>query len=105
MLIIGCDYYTRFQQIAMLDRETGEIIERRLEHPEEARQFYAELSGPVRVGIEATGHAHWLERMRREYGHELWIGDAVAIRAGVVRKQKTDSRDALHILDRLLTDR
>ena len=32
MLIIGCDFHSRFQQIAMLDTTDGEIIERRLEH-------------------------------------------------------------------------
>jgi hypothetical protein len=57
MKIIGCDLHTRYQQIAMLDEETGELIERRLEHASgEARAFYAALAGPVRVGIEATGH-------------------------------------------------
>ena len=29
MLIIGCDFHTRYQQIAMLDEATGELIERR----------------------------------------------------------------------------
>jgi len=29
MKIIGCDFHTRYQQIAMLDEETGELIERR----------------------------------------------------------------------------
>ena len=32
MKIVGCDLHTRYQQIAMLDAETGELIERRLEH-------------------------------------------------------------------------
>ena len=32
MKIVGCDLHTRYQQIAMLDTETGELIERRLEH-------------------------------------------------------------------------
>jgi len=32
MKIVGCDLHTRYQQIAMLDQETGELIERRLEH-------------------------------------------------------------------------
>jgi hypothetical protein len=41
----------------------------------------------------------------REHHHELWIGDAAEIRAAMVRKQKTDTRDALHILDLMLTDR
>ena len=89
----------------MLNSETGEITERRLEHPEEARLFYAGLAGPSRVGMEATSPAHGFERMLRECGHELWVGDAAEIRARVVRKQKTDSRDALPILDLLLPDR
>jgi hypothetical protein len=32
MKIVGCDLQTRYQQVAMLDEETGELIERRLEH-------------------------------------------------------------------------
>jgi len=55
--------------------------------------------------MEATIHAPWFESMLRRYGHELWIGDAAEIRAARVRKQKTDARDALHILDLLLTNR
>ena len=56
MMIIGCDLHTRYEQVAMLSTETGEIVERRLEHENgEARGFYAALPGPVRVGIEATG--------------------------------------------------
>ena len=105
MLLIGCDFHTRFQQIAMLDSETGEFVERRLEHAEEAGTFYGELGRPARVGIEATGATPWFERMLQRNGHELWVGDAAKIRAAVVRKQKTDSRDALHILELLLTDR
>src|SRR5258708_18781130 len=39
--------------------------------------------------------------MLAELGHELWMGDAAKIRASVVRKQKTDARDAAHLLDLL----
>jgi len=106
MLVIGCDFHTRFQQIAMVDSTTGEIIERRLEHTNgEARAFYATLPGPVRVGMESTLHAQWFERLLEEYHHELWVGDAAQIRAAMVRKQKTDSRDARHILDLLLRNK
>jgi transposase len=106
MIMIGCDFHTRFQQIAMLDPTTGEVVERRLEHETgEAEKFYASLPGPARVGIEATIRAQWFERVLARHGHELWIGDAAEIRAARVRKQKTDSRDALHILDLLLMDR
>jgi len=106
MLIIGCDFHSRFQQIAMLDSDTGEIIERRLEHEAgEARAFYSALPSPARVGIEATGPVSWFAAMLTELGHELWVGDAAEIRARVVRKQKTDARDARHILELLLTNR
>ena len=104
MRIIGCDFHTRYQQIAMMDEATGELTERRLEHENgEARAFYAGLAKPARVGMEATGYGQWFERMLSELGHELWIGHASEIRAGVVRKQKTDARDAAHLL-RLLAE-
>src|SRR5689334_11779579 len=105
MKIVGCDLHTRYQQIAMLDQETGELVERRLEHGSgEAHAFYAGLTGPVRVGVEATGYTRWFERMLAELGHELWIGDAAQIRASYVRKQKTDTRDAEHLLQLLLSE-
>jgi transposase len=107
MMIIGCDLHTRYQQIAMLDTESGELIERGLEHENgEARAFYAALVGRrVRVGIEATGHTHWFEAMLAELGQELWMGDAAKIRAAVVRKQKTDARDAAHLLELMCSER
>jgi transposase len=106
MRIIGCDFHTRFQQIAMLDTETGEVTGRRLEHENgEAGKFYAALPDPARVGMEATLNAQWFEKMLAEYHHELWVGDAATIRAAAVRKQKTDARDALHILDLLVRDK
>jgi hypothetical protein len=81
----------------MLDKETGELVERRLEHEsgearafnklllwiprlgiagngdfehrEEAEEFYRNLGAQgtsVRVGMEASGHAGWFERMLAE---------------------------------------
>ena len=102
MKIIGCDFHPSYQQIAMLDTETGELWEGRLEHEKgEARRFYQSLVGPVRVGMEAIGNAQWFERMLAELKQELWIGDAAQIRRLVVREQKTDRRDARHILELL----
>ena len=106
MKIIGCDFHPSYQQIAMVDTQTGEMWERRLEHEQgEARRFYESLEGPVRVGMEAIGNSQWFERMLAELGHEVWIGDAAQIRRLVVRTQKTDRRDARHILDLLLDGR
>jgi transposase len=59
----------------------------------------------VRVGIEATGHARWFERLLAELKFELWIGDAAKIKAARVRKQKTDRQDALLLLKLLVEDR
>ena len=106
-MIIGCDFHTRYQQIAVANDETGELLlERRLDHQSgEAEAFYRDLHKPARVGIEATGPIHWFERLLAELGHELWIGDSTKIRAAEVRKQKTDERDARLILDLLLAKR
>ena len=104
MKIIGCDFHPSFQQIAMVDLQTGEYTERRLT-PEKARQFYAELQGPVLVGMEACGNTLWFERWVGALGIELWLGDAGKIRALEVRKQKTDRRDAQLLLQLLLENR
>ena len=105
MNIIGCDLHTRYQVIAILETETGEMVSRRLEHENgEARTFYKSLAPGARVGIEATFPAHWFERLLAECGHELWVGDAARIRASEVRRQKTDGRDAELLLDLLLKD-
>ncbi|MFZ0860771.1 MAG: IS110 family transposase [Candidatus Sulfotelmatobacter sp.] len=107
MIIIGCDYHPGFQQIAFVDTETGELQERRLQHREEAEKFYRELAAQgmkVRVGMEASGHARWFERLLAELQIELWIGDAAEISTRRVRKQKTDRQDAQLILKLMLKD-
>jgi transposase len=77
-----------------------------LNHPEEAEQFYRELAGrPVRIGAEATGNFRWFRRLMEELGHEFLLGDATTIRAACPRRQKTDRRDAKHILNMLVEDR
>jgi transposase len=86
------------QQIAFIDTETGECGEHRLKHTEgEAEKFYRDLKlrgVSVRVGLEATGHTRWFERLLAELGYELWIGDAAQITAMRVQRQKTDRQDA-----------
>src|ERR1700676_2759581 len=94
MILIGVDFHPSVQQIAYVDTETGETCERRLNHSDgEAEDFYRALQRrqvSVRVGIEATGHARWFERLLAELKFELWIGDPAEIRARRVRKQKND---------------
>ena len=107
MLIIGCDYHPGFQQIAFVDTDSGEYQEQRLRHREEAEKFYRKLAGQgvkMRVGMEASGHARWFERLLAELNVELCTGDAAKIQAKRVRKKKTDREDARHILQLMLKD-
>lgn len=104
MKIIGCDFHPSYQQIAMLDLESGEETILTLEHEDgQARRFYEELRGqPVLIGMEASGNSLWFERLMAELGHELWLGDAAKIRSRETRRQKTDRRDAALILKLLV---
>ena len=106
MIIIGVDYHPSDQYIAFVDTETGEYVERQLNHSDgDAERFYRELAArgvSVRVGMEATGYSRWFERLLAELGMELWIGDAAKIKTKRVRKQKTDRHDAQLRLQLLL---
>jgi transposase len=102
MKIVGCDLHAKQQAIAMVDTDTGELIERTLSHEGKAvREFYAALEGPVVVGIEATGSMQWFLELLEELGIECRVGHPAKIRAAETRKQKHDRRDARLILDLL----
>src|SRR5229473_3101666 len=106
MMIIGCDFHPSWQQVSWLDTETGDCGERKLVHVSgEAKMFYQQLAAPVLIGMEATGNSQWFVELVEDLGHAIWIGDAAQIRASYVRKQKTDKRDAAHILKLLLENR
>jgi len=106
MTRVGCDLHTRKQQVAVLDTQTGETHERQLVHEGSAvEEFYTDLPRPVTVGIESTGYAIWFHALMHRLGHTVLVGDAAKIRAMVVRKTKTDQRDARHLLDLLRHDR
>jgi transposase len=106
MQIIGCDFHPAWQQVAMFDSDTGELVERKLKHGDgEAERFYAGLPEPALIGVEACGNSQWFLDMVGRLGHVILVGDAAAIRASYVRRQKTDRRDAAHILKLLMEDR
>lgn len=106
MTIVGCDFHPGWQQVAVFDPETGEISELKLENANgQAERFYRSLAAPVVVGLEACGQTQWFEELLERLGHEIWIGDAAQIRASYVRKQKTDRRDAAHILRLMIENR
>lgn len=106
MKIIGVDLHTRQQTIAMLDDQTGELVERQLQHEgEQVREFYAGLPKPVLVGLEATGSMNWFLQLLEKLGIEFRVGHPAKIRAAEPRKQKNDRRDARLLLTLLAENR
>jgi transposase len=106
MMLVGVDLHTRDQSIAMVDTESGETRELRLRHDsDEVERFYSSLARPVTVGIESTGYALWFHHLMHRLGHTLVVGDAAKIRATVVRRTKTDRRDARQVLTLLREER
>ncbi len=102
----GVDFHARQQFIKWCDTTDGEIHQQQLWHrsPDEVRKFYAQFTGQVIVGLEASGYSQWFETMLHELGHQVWIGDAIEIRRRARSRQKTDRRDAELLLDLLLKD-
>jgi transposase len=106
MRIIGVDLHARQQTIAMLDTDTGELVEKTLEHNgNEVRDFYSTLPGQVLAGIEATGSMQWFLRLMEELGIECRVGHPQKIRKAETRKQKHDRRDARLLLTLLAENR
>ena len=106
MRIIGCDLHAAQQTIAMLDGDTGEVVERILTHEgETVRAFYASIPGPAVVGIEATGSMGWFLRLLEELGIPCRVGHPAAVRKAESRRQKHDRRDADLLLKLLVEDR
>src|ERR1700720_1569262 len=89
MIIIGCDFHPSFQQIAMLDTETGATEEHKLMHTSgEAESFYRKLASPAVVGIETVGNDQWFVQILQKLGHEVRVGDAAQILASTCGSRK-----------------
>jgi transposase len=106
MRMIGCDLHATQQTIAMLECESGEVVDRTLKHDGNTiREFYGGLPRPVVVGIEATGSMGWFLRLMAELEITCHVGHPAAIRGADPRRQKHDRRDATLLLELLTQDR
>jgi transposase len=105
-IYIGVDFHARQQTICYLTTEGGEILYQEVKHQdkEAVRSFYAQFSGRVIVGLEASGYSPWFERLLEELGHEVWLGNAKEIRRRARSRHKNDRRDAELILDLMVHD-
>ncbi len=74
MMIIGCDFHPSWQQVAVLDPQTGEVSERKpVIGDGEAERFYRGLPVPSLVGVEACGNSQWFIELLQRLGHEVWV--------------------------------
>jgi transposase len=102
-LYCGVDFHARRQTICYCNTADGEIHCRELDHQkDDLRDFYAQLTGEVVVGLEASGYSTWFVELIEGLGHRVWLGDATEIRRCARRRQKNNRRDAELILDLLL---
>ena len=102
-LYIGVDLHSHQQTLCWCDTRTGETDTVDLKHDlGKVREFYAGLSEPAIVGIEASAKAIWFENLLFETGHELFVGNPVLIRKRATSRHKNDRRDAELILELLM---
>ena len=105
-IYIGVDFHARQQTICSLTTMGGEIQTHELKHQnkDDVRAFYAQFTGHVIVGLEASGYSPWFEQLLEDLGHEVWLGDVTEIRRRARWRQKNDRRDAELMLDLMLHD-
>jgi hypothetical protein len=88
----------RQQTIAMLDIDTGKLVEKTLEHDgERVSEFYAALSDPVLEEIRATGSMHWFLKLMEKPKINCRVGHPAKIGEAATRKQKHDRPFAIAV--------
>lgn len=97
MIIVGCDFHPSWQQVAIFDSETGEIVKRRLVHAEsEAERFYQGLPAPSLIGIENWRVAQTTVTLL------VWVPHPLAVcwrKGGVRRSQHLNTAELLRATD------
>lgn len=100
---VGIDLHKRVSQVAMLDRETGEVSQHRLDNQD--MEAWEELFGPLRgqaeVAFEATGNWMWLADVLEELGCEVHLAHPQGVRLIAESRNKNDKVDA-EVLMKLL---
>src|SRR2546427_13080777 len=99
MMIIGCDFHSQLATSLLAGHGDGR--KRRAEAGTGQWRCGTILPASGGAGADRDGSHGELSQI----GHELWVGVAAQIRASYVRQQKTDKRDAVHILKLLVEGR
>ena len=107
MIEIGMDQHKRFSAAAALNAQTGEVVERRLEHDdaESILSFLRSFEGPVRVTLETTGNWYWLADLAEDAGAAVRLCHTVEAKRRRRGKAKNDRLDALGLAQLSAEDR
>src|SRR5215204_628900 len=98
----GVDSHARQQTICFCATDGGEACPKELRHDrDDVRGFYAQFTGDVVVGPEASGYSAWFVELPEGLGHQVLTGGAAEVRRRARRRRKNDRRDAELILDLL----
>ena len=102
---IGVDLHVRTQTLCWVDETDGEQHQVMLNHErDDVRAFYSQFPASAIIGVETSGYSLWFHGILEQLGHQLRVGDALAIRQFARRRQKNDRRDAELLLDLLRHD-
>ncbi len=106
-IYIASDFHCKYQKVAWMDTETGEIQSADVDHQDmqAVRGFFSQFPAGSAVGMETSGYSHWFEEMVLELGLELKIGNSEEIARRRVRRQKNDLLDAELMLQLLVEGR
>lgn len=100
-IVVACDFHSRMQQLLVYDSTSQQRSEARLEHAdrEQVMAWYRRLPAGTVVLIETTAYTAWFSELLEELGVRVLFGDAGKLAAMRKGKQKTDRRDAAHLLE------
>lgn len=78
----GVDFHALQQTICFCDTAGGAACLKQLRHDrDDVRGFYAQFTGDVIAGLEASGYSTWFVELLERLGHRVLIGDAAEVRA------------------------
>lgn len=102
----GIDLHKHFCQVAWVDDESGELLNRRIENQDAAawEALFGALGERARVAVEATGNWMWLADLLEGMGVEVNLAHPLKVRLIAESRLKNDRVDAETLLRLLEMD-
>lgn len=97
-LVMGLDIGDRYCRYAILDRETGAVVEQDkvATNADVLRLVFARY-GRMRIALEVGTHSPWVSRVFAELGHEVIVANPRKLRLIYQSNKKNDKADALSL--------